>query len=166
MVRRHAILDAAVADMLTHGAAALKVERVAVAAGVAKGTVYLYFPSREELIGAAIDRGLIMEELAALFDEPTPITPSSWPDLCASLWTALEERDEILHILARDGVRLLAPDTRVRLRAMIAAFAARWRGPAAEDAALLALSGLLTHYASGRRLSRSVVELLGAALAR
>lgn len=51
--RREEILAAAVRVFAARGFAATRVEDVAREAGVAKGSVYLYFDSREALLGAA-----------------------------------------------------------------------------------------------------------------
>jgi len=48
--RRHALLDAAEALFLEHPDRVASVAEVAEAAGLAKGTVYLYFPSKEEML--------------------------------------------------------------------------------------------------------------------
>ncbi len=48
--RRHALLDAAESLFLAHPDRVASVAEVAQAAGVAKGTVYLYFPSKEEML--------------------------------------------------------------------------------------------------------------------
>lgn len=50
------ILDATVEAISTHGLAKLAVEDVASQAGVSRQTVYRYFGSRDDLIGAAIVR--------------------------------------------------------------------------------------------------------------
>lgn len=60
--RPQEILDAALAEFASRGFAAARMEDIAARAGVTKGTLYLYFPSKEELfknlvrdsIGAAI----------------------------------------------------------------------------------------------------------------
>jgi AcrR family transcriptional regulator len=49
-IRRHALLDAAEALFLEHPDRVASVSEVAGAAGLAKGTVYLYFPSKEEML--------------------------------------------------------------------------------------------------------------------
>src|SRR5512141_2489327 len=48
-VRRQAILDAAAAELLEHPERLAAVEEVARRAGLAKGTVYLYFTTKEEI---------------------------------------------------------------------------------------------------------------------
>lgn len=48
------LLDAALALFVEKGFAATRSEEVAKAAGVSKGTLYLYFPSKEELLKAVI----------------------------------------------------------------------------------------------------------------
>ena len=49
LVRRQAILDAAAAELLEHPERLAAVEEVARRAGLAKGTVYLYFATKEEI---------------------------------------------------------------------------------------------------------------------
>lgn len=51
-VRRQAILDSAAALLLENGLRATSVDAVAKSAGIAKGTVYLYFASRSDLLAA------------------------------------------------------------------------------------------------------------------
>ena len=54
--RRHAILDATERLLLAHSQRVASVDEVAAEAGLAKGTVYLYFPSKEELLLALHER--------------------------------------------------------------------------------------------------------------
>jgi AcrR family transcriptional regulator len=54
--RRQEILDAAVHVFSDRGVSRATVADIATAAGVAKGTVYLYFGSKEQLLGALRDR--------------------------------------------------------------------------------------------------------------
>lgn len=61
-VRRTEILDAAARAFLESGITSATMDDVARAADVAKGTVYLYFPSREALIEAL--RGRFVERIA------------------------------------------------------------------------------------------------------
>jgi TetR/AcrR family transcriptional repressor of nem operon len=57
-VRREQLLDAAERLLLEQGLRATTVADVASEAGVAKGTMYLYFPSRDELLAALRSRYL------------------------------------------------------------------------------------------------------------
>ena len=54
--RRQALLDAAEKLYLRHPDRMASVAEVAGAAGLAKGTVYLYFPSKEEMLLALHER--------------------------------------------------------------------------------------------------------------
>jgi TetR/AcrR family transcriptional regulator len=56
--RPQELLDAALALFVEKGFAATKSEEVAVRAGVSKGTLYLYYPSKEELLKAVIRENL------------------------------------------------------------------------------------------------------------
>jgi len=56
--RRAEILDAATTVFAEHGFAAADVQEIANKTGVGKGTVYRYFPSKEELFLAAVDHGM------------------------------------------------------------------------------------------------------------
>ena len=82
--RRHAILDAAEKLFLRHPDRMASVAEVATAAGLAKGTVYLYFPSKEEMLLALHERQVahffehLMVKLAQAgpldFDDIFPVT--------------------------------------------------------------------------------------------
>jgi AcrR family transcriptional regulator len=56
--RPQELLDAALALFVEKGFAATRSEEVAARAGVSKGTLYLYFPSKEELFKAVVRRNL------------------------------------------------------------------------------------------------------------
>jgi AcrR family transcriptional regulator len=56
--RRAEILDAATTVFAENGFAAADVQEIADKTGVGKGTVYRYFPSKEELFLAAVDHGM------------------------------------------------------------------------------------------------------------
>ncbi len=73
--RRNAILDAAEALFLEQPDRMANVAEVACAAGIAKGTVYLYFPSKEEMLLALHERHVsaFFGALTALLAEPGPL---------------------------------------------------------------------------------------------
>jgi len=56
--RREAILKVAAATFAKHGMAATDVQWIADALHISKGTVYRYFPSKEKLFLAAVERGV------------------------------------------------------------------------------------------------------------
>lgn len=56
--RPQELLDAALALFVEKGFAATRAEEVAARAGVSKGTLYLYYPSKEELFKAVVRRNL------------------------------------------------------------------------------------------------------------
>ena len=58
------LLDAALELFVEKGFAATRLEDVASRAGVAKGTLYLYYPSKEELLKAVISQRLSSEIVA------------------------------------------------------------------------------------------------------
>lgn len=83
-VRRQAILDAVEKLFLKHPGRMASVSEVAQAAGLAKGTVYLYFPSKEEMLLALHERhvahffrqlmGKLAEKGPFDFDDIFPVT--------------------------------------------------------------------------------------------
>ena len=57
--RRVAIIEAALEEFTSQGFTATKLEDVAVRAGIGKGTIYLYFSSKEELFEEVVRRTLL-----------------------------------------------------------------------------------------------------------
>lgn len=64
--RREEILQSATRVFAAHGYQHTELQAVAADAGIAKGTLYLYFESKEELFLAAVDQGL--QQLSAFID--------------------------------------------------------------------------------------------------
>lgn len=75
--RKAALVDATLALLLERGAA-VSTREIAEAAGVAEGTIFRVFPSKEALLQAtleaAMDPGPLLEELAAV-DRSLPLRP-------------------------------------------------------------------------------------------
>ncbi len=74
--RPQELLDAALALFVEKGFAAARSEEVAARAGVSKGTLYLYFPSKEELFKAVVRGNLAAliaeaQQLAEHFEGPS-----------------------------------------------------------------------------------------------
>ncbi|MFQ5407882.1 MAG: TetR/AcrR family transcriptional regulator [Anaerolineales bacterium] len=74
--RREAILDAARDVFFAKGLHSATVDDVAAQAQIAKGTVYLYFSSKEELVAGLLLRGLdlLVESLGRAYDEGADLT--------------------------------------------------------------------------------------------
>jgi AcrR family transcriptional regulator len=74
-VRRQAILDAVEKLFIRHPDRMANVAEVAAAAGLAKGTVYLYFPSKEEMLLALHERHVahFFAQLTKKLAEPGPL---------------------------------------------------------------------------------------------
>ncbi len=81
-VRREQILDAAARVLVERGLAATTMADVAEAASVAKGTVYLYFTSKAELLAGL--RARYFEGFAAMLDGP-PTTGRPAPGVAAGI---------------------------------------------------------------------------------
>ncbi|MBY0296151.1 MAG: TetR/AcrR family transcriptional regulator [Methylobacterium sp.] len=66
------ILEAAFDEFTRHGFAATRLDAVAARAGITKGTIYIYFPSKEDLFVAAVSERVrpVNEHMAALSANP------------------------------------------------------------------------------------------------
>ena len=71
---RQGILDAAIGLLTREGVQGLTMDRVAMEAGVAKGTLYVYFTNKEEILDAALDASFdpFIRGLSALLDDDHP----------------------------------------------------------------------------------------------
>ncbi|MDB5405730.1 MAG: putative transcriptional regulator, TetR family [Rhodospirillales bacterium] len=72
------IIEAALECFGERGFAACRLDDIARRAGVTKGTIYLYFPNKEELFKAVISRSLVPrivagEQVVAASDLPAPV---------------------------------------------------------------------------------------------
>jgi AcrR family transcriptional regulator len=92
------ILAAALASFAERGFAATRLEDVAARAGVTKGTLYLYFPSKEELFKAVVRQSLVpniarAETMLAQSDEPSALLLerllTQWVELSTTPLSAL-----------------------------------------------------------------------------
>ncbi|CAH9415205.1 Transcriptional regulator, AcrR family [Streptomyces globisporus] len=88
MARRDMILRAAVRVFARQGFAATRVEDVAAEAGVAKGSVYLCFDSRDALLVAAFEE--YAAQAQAVIQRPAAVQGTDWsgsPRWCGRWWT-------------------------------------------------------------------------------
>ena len=89
--RPQELLDAALALFVQKGFAATRAEEVAAMAGVSKGTLYLYYPSKEELLKAVIAHYLSarIAEGAAQAAEHSGSTTALLQGILIDWWTQL-----------------------------------------------------------------------------
>ena len=83
------LLEAAFALFLERGFAATRIDDIAERAQVSKGTVYLYYPSKEALLTAAVEE-LLLPRLANLRQILEPAEQPAWPRLrqvFEAMWT-------------------------------------------------------------------------------
>ncbi len=87
------LLEAALALFVEKGFAATRSEEVAKAAGVSKGTLYLYFPSKEELLKAVIQHFLGTEIETGIAEAAAADGPvaESMEKLLVNWWTRIYE---------------------------------------------------------------------------
>lgn len=71
--RRAQILDAAIEVFGRKGFAAANVADISKAAGIAKGTIYLYFQSKEEILMTILAERSFLPHLADLIEEDQPL---------------------------------------------------------------------------------------------
>lgn len=101
--REAAIVAAGLDLFLEKGFAATKVDEVARRAGVAKGTVYLYFPSKEDLFQAVVRQSI--EPLIDVVEAIAHAPDSALPDILRRVFRTLY--DEVVATDRREVVRLL-----------------------------------------------------------
>lgn len=107
--REAAIVGAGLDLFLEKGFAATKVDEVARRAGVAKGTVYLYFPSKEDLFHAVVRDSIaplidVVEDLSHAPDAPAAEVLRA---VLRGLYTEVlaSGRREVLRLLISEGGR-------------------------------------------------------------
>ena len=126
--RRQDILDAAVRTFAEKGVSKSTVADIAEAAGVAKGTVYLYFGSKEHLLAALRDRH-VDELLAHVSDLLSQAGQGDWWSLVdttiESMADFMIEHEALMMVFMEEGlssdIAKVFPDVGSRVDAMFAA---------------------------------------------
>jgi len=125
--KRARILEAAVKVFARNGFHATRVSEVAKAAGVADGTIYLYFDSKESLLVSLFEDRV--EKLLAFMKEELPKKPDEPARLRAVIDMQLGllegERDlaEVITVIIRQSTRLLKEFAAPRFAAYLDAIA-------------------------------------------
>jgi len=108
--KRREILEAALKLFSEHGFERTSVATIAVRANVGKGTVYLYFSNKEEILMAIVETGLT--ELIGLFKKLTQ--SGSYSEQLQKLVTAnlkfIDDNRDFYHILLQKRVNLGFPN--------------------------------------------------------
>lgn len=104
------ILDAAFEEFALHGYTATRLEDVAARAGITKGTIYVYFESKEQVFAAlARERGReVLERLQPFLDDDAePTAESIRADLILLFRKCTDDRRslELLRLLISEAVR-------------------------------------------------------------
>ncbi|GGT39266.1 TetR/AcrR family transcriptional regulator [Nonomuraea spiralis] len=108
--RAHRILDAAAELILRWGYDKTTVDDVAKRAGVAKGTIYLHWKTRDELFAA-----LLRRERVLMLEGVRDSAPAALGELFGSLASALLRRP-LLHAVLLDDSEVLGKLTRLKRR--------------------------------------------------
>jgi AcrR family transcriptional regulator len=104
------IVDAARAEFIDKGFSAARIDDVALRAGVSKGLVYVYFPSKEALFEAVIQSAVapVIGNVGAMLaaDMTTP-APDQLRMILSTLYRelVLTERRRLLHLIIAEGPR-------------------------------------------------------------
>lgn len=98
---RARLLGAAAQEFARAGYERANVDGISLAAGYAKGTIYNYFPSKEELFLAVVEEATAQAAAAA----PAPVDGSAWERLTAALtgfcrWAG--QQDPLARVLVRE----------------------------------------------------------------
>ena len=126
--RRNQLVDVALELFSERGIESVRISDIAEKAGVAQGLLYHYFPGKEALLGAIVERHsplpLVREALASLPDQPARETLTS---LAAKVYTLMQERRQIVRLALRDGLwRPEAREIAMRARETALGFIARY----------------------------------------
>lgn len=101
--RREQIFEAALRVFSSGGFAETNMDVVAAAAGVSKACLYNYFPSKEALLQALVERSSLLPELPDLIASVRDLPPEqAIPRLVGELWPRLRKRRELARILVRE----------------------------------------------------------------
>jgi len=103
---RQGILDAAIGLLTREGIQGLTMDRVATEAGVAKGTLYVYFTNKEDILDAALDAcfdPLIRESFALLDGDQAPDKKLAEYSLCYVKF--FDEHRDLIRVIFFDRER-------------------------------------------------------------
>jgi AcrR family transcriptional regulator len=101
--RRELILEAAMQVFSNASFADAKMDDVAAVAGLSKGALYLYFPTKEALLQSFIKRYALLPELPDLVDAICESPPAvGIPALIGQMWPRLCARKALAQVIVRE----------------------------------------------------------------
>lgn len=104
------IMEAGIREFATHGFERARLDRIAKAAGIAKGTIYLYFDSKEALFLAAVDEHVVrvMAEGETRLEGFTGTTQELLVQLLEAIYDQVVDgrAQTLMQILISEGHRL------------------------------------------------------------
>jgi AcrR family transcriptional regulator len=162
--RREQILDAALQVFASASFADAKMDDVAAIAGLSKGALYLYFPTKEALLQSLIKRYALLPELPDLVDSIREAPPAvGIPSLIAQIWPRLCKRKALAQVIVREihsnpaRAKLFSEQAGLRAYHALASYLERWmkRGELRRQDALAAaqcLFGMLWFFLTTQEL--------------
>ncbi|MGH6707399.1 MAG: TetR/AcrR family transcriptional regulator [Bradyrhizobium sp.] len=103
---RKRLLDAAAAEVARHGVAGTSINAIAAAAGLKTGSVYFHFESRDRLVEAMLEEGLLAS--LAFLDQALSAVPQN-ADAATRLGAAIRAHATAVHELSNYTVAVLGP---------------------------------------------------------
>lgn len=101
--RRSQILDAALRCWIDRGFTETPVEAIAREAGLGKGTLYLYFQSKDAMLRGVFEQYSLLPDAAELTEALRDTSPlSAIPKIVDVLWLRLRERAPLVGVLMRE----------------------------------------------------------------
>jgi AcrR family transcriptional regulator len=103
---RKRLLDAAAAEVARHGVAGTSINAIAAAAGLKTGSVYFHFDSKDRLVEAMLEEGLLAS--LAFLDSALAAVPAN-ADAATRLAAAIRAHATAVHELSNYTVAVLGP---------------------------------------------------------
>ncbi len=103
---RELILDVALKLMAEHGAAGASMRSLAKECGLNVATLYHYFPSKDDLLGAVVAERQYSTRLASVPEIDADASPAErMATIWNTLWTGAMEEQAIWRLLLGEGIR-------------------------------------------------------------
>ena len=131
--RRDQILEAALRVFGAKGFAETTMDEVAADARLAKGSLYLYFPTKEDLLRKLLSRFTLLPDLPQIMDSIRELPPRAGiPKLVAQIWRRFSDRKELARVVVREihsnaeRAKLFNEEVGLRAYRLIAEYLAKW----------------------------------------